>query len=99
MTTTPGATGTRPGTFRKGDDPRRNKGNKCAEAKSFGIRFSDALSKGGDPKALADLLWEKALKGQPWAIDIVLDRLIGKPKDNEGEAREFKIVYAGEPEK
>ena len=87
------------GRFKPGADPRRNPGGRCKEALSFGHRFSTALAQGGDPKALADLLWDKALKGQSWAIDIVLDRLIGKPKDNEGEAKEFRIVYAGEPEK
>lgn len=93
MTTTP----ERPGAFKKGDDPRRHMGGaKTTEAQSFAVNFANALASGGDPKALADLLWDKAMKGQQWAIDIVLDRLIGKPKDNEGEPREFKIVYGEE---
>jgi len=65
--------------FQKGDDPRRNKqGARSKEAQSFAERFANALASGGDPKALAALLWEKALKGQPWAVEILLDRLIGK---------------------
>ncbi len=82
--------------FRKGDDPRRNRGTGTSEAKSFGIRFNNALASGGDPKDLSDILWEKAKRGQPWAIEIILDRLIGKPKENEGQPKAFIVLYADE---
>jgi hypothetical protein len=65
--------------FQKGDDPRRNKqGARSKEAQSFAERFANSLASGGDPKDLAAILWEKALKGQPWAVEVLLDRLIGK---------------------
>ena len=82
--------------FQKGDDPRRCKGGRSKEAQSFGLRFGNALATGGDPKEIADVLWEKARRGQPWAIEILLDRLIGKPKDNEGQPKAFIVVYADE---
>lgn len=86
------------GRFKKGDDPRRNKtGCRSREATSFAERFANALAEGGSPKEISDILWEKARKGQPWALEIVLDRLIGKPKENEGQPTVFKIVYGDEP--
>ena len=83
--------------FQKGDDPRRNKGAKSQEAQSFAVNFANALATGGDPKALSALLWEKALRGQPWAVEILLDRLIGKPKENEGQPRQITVLYASDP--
>ena len=69
----------KPGRFKKGDDPRRNKrGARSKEAQSFAERFANALAKGGEPQDLSEMLWEKALKGQSWAVEILLDRLIGK---------------------
>jgi hypothetical protein len=87
MSSTPGVSGR----FKKGDDPRRNKGARCKEAQSFAVRFANALATGGDPAGLAALLWTKALKGQPWAIEIILDRAVGKPKANEGEPLAMKL--------
>ncbi len=65
--------------FKKGDDPRRNKnGARCKEAAIFGEMFVNALAKGGDPKDLAKVLWKYAKAGRPWAIEMILDRLVGK---------------------
>ena len=84
----------KPGVFKKGDDPRRNMtGARSKEALAFAQNFANALAKGGDPRDLADMLWEKALRGQSWAVEILLDRLIGKPKENEGQPKEFIIKY------
>ncbi len=80
--------------FQKGDDPRRNKGTGSGEAKSFGIRFNNALASGGNPKELSTILWDRARRGQEWAISIILDRLIGKPKENEGQPRAYVVAYA-----
>ena len=77
--------------FVKGD-PRINAGGISKEAKSFAKRFHEALAAGGDPKELAALIWEKALRGQPWAVEILLDRAVGKPKENEGDPLEMKLT-------
>lgn len=92
MTNTPG----RPGTFQKGEDPRRHKGGaKTKEAQSFAVLFANALASGGDPKALASVLWDKAMKGQPWAVEMIMDRLLGKvtqPTDNAHEVI-YRVIY------
>ena len=64
--------------FQPGDDPRRHmSGRKCADAIAFSQAFTRALADGGNPEALARLIWKRAMKGNPYAIDVVLDRLIG----------------------
>lgn len=64
--------------FQPGDDPRRHmSGRKCADAIAFAQEFNRALAEGGDPRALASLIWKRAMKGQPYAIDVILDRLLG----------------------
>ena len=69
----------RAGRFKKGEDPRRNKhGQKSKAAVEFGAAFAKALAEQGSPDKLAKMLWEKALYGQSWAVDIILDRLVGK---------------------
>ena len=84
--------------FVKGDSRiNRTTGPKNAEAKSFGIRFAEALATGGDPNDLAAMLWEKAMRGQPWAVEIILDRAIGKPKENEGKPVVYCIKYVNDP--
>lgn len=65
--------------FTSGNDPRRwTKGSRCKSASEFTAAFNHALAEGGDPVQLAAILWAAALKGKPWAIEIILDRLIGK---------------------
>jgi hypothetical protein len=85
----------RPGQFKKGD-PRINKnGRKSKGAIAFGAAFARALANSGDAQALADLLWERALRGQPWAVDALLDRLIGKvtqPIDAEHNVL-YRVIY------
>jgi len=88
--------------FQKGDDPRRHlHGSKCKDAVSFGAEFNRELSSGGDPAALAALLWKRALAGHAWAIEMILDRLIGRPtlSVNLGpkEPTIYRIVYAEDP--
>jgi hypothetical protein len=82
--------------FKAGPDPRRHlAGRKCRDALAFGQEFSRVLAEGGDPKALAELLWKRALAGRPWAIEIILDRLMGKPSlavKLEPPAPSFNIV-------
>ena len=64
--------------FQPGDDPRRHmSGRKCADAIAFSQAFARALAEGGDPKALAENIWKSAMKGNPFSIDVILDRLIG----------------------
>jgi hypothetical protein len=66
--------------FKPGSDPRRHlAGRKCRDAIAFSQEFSRVLAERGDPVALAALLWRRALAGRPWAIEIILDRLMGKP--------------------
>lgn len=64
--------------FKKGD-PRINKhGPKSRDAQVFAVLFGNALANGGDPAELSKILWDKAKHGQPWAIEMLLDRIIGK---------------------
>ncbi len=64
--------------FKPGDDPRRHmSGRKSADAIAFAQEFNRALADGGNPRALAALIWKRAMKGQPYAIDVILDRLLG----------------------
>ncbi len=87
------------GRFQPGDDPRRNKaGARNKEAQSFAARFANALAAGGKPEDLTAVLWERAKRGQEWAISIILDRLIGKPKENEGQPAKLVFLYADEAE-
>ena len=66
------------GQFKKGDDPRRNKGNKNATAQAFGIKFRNALAEKLAPEKIADILIEEVKKKRPWAIQEYLDRVMGK---------------------
>lgn len=64
--------------FQPGEDSRRHmNGRKCADAIAFSQDFNRALAEGGDPRALAALIWKRAMKGESYAIDVVLDRLLG----------------------
>lgn len=64
--------------FQPGEDSRRHmNGRKCADAIAFSQEFNRALAEGGDPRALAALIWKRAMKGQPYALDVILDRLLG----------------------
>lgn len=84
------------GRFQKGSDPRRSlTGGKTVEAHSFGRLFVNALATKGDPAKLAEVLWEKAMKGQPWAVEMVLDRLLGKVSQPIEGAHEviYKVIY------
>ena len=64
--------------FKKGDDPRRNKGNKNAGAQAFAIKFRNALAEKISPDEVADILIAEVKKKRPWAIQEYLDRLMGK---------------------
>ncbi len=85
--------------FQRGDDSRRHlAGRKCKDAIAFSQDFNRALAEGGDPSALAALLWRRALAGHAWAIEILLDRLLGKLSTTtfipQGPPTVFRIVYA-----
>lgn len=65
--------------FQPGEDPRRHMaGRKCKSAIEFSKDFNRALAGAGDPAALAALLWKRAMAGHAWAVDTILDRLLGK---------------------
>jgi len=66
------------GQFKKGHDPRRNKGNKNNAAQEFSIKFRNALANKISPEKVADLLIVQMKKGKPWAIQEYLDRMMGK---------------------
>jgi len=40
-----------------------------------GMAFTDALRAKGTPKELADIAWKAARKGEPWAIQMIYQRL------------------------
>jgi hypothetical protein len=90
------------GRFRKGPDPRRClHGRKCKSLIEFEQRFKRELARGGDVKVLVQLLWQKALQGREWAIQMLLDRAIGKApiraELSEGP-REVVVRYAAQDE-
>jgi len=65
--------------FKKGKDDRRNSnGSVCLERAQWAAKFHNALSKKITPDAVADILVDAVRKGRPWAIELYLDRLIGK---------------------
>ena len=66
--------------FKKGPDSRRNpNGRVCKERAAWEQVFRNALAKKADPDKLAQVLVDAAMSKRPWAIEIVLDRLMGKP--------------------
>lgn len=79
----------KPGTFRRGADPRRNsRGNLNAEAQSWEIRFRNALAKKLNPDKAADLVVKAYLRAQAWAVAETHERLMGRvtqPFDHSGE--------------
>jgi hypothetical protein len=66
--------------FKKGPDPRRNPtGGVCKERAAWEQKFRNALAEKADPCKLAQVLVDAAMRAKrPWAIEIILDRLIGK---------------------
>ena len=73
----------RAGQFKRGNDPRRHKGGrKSKEAIELSTALLNALTEEGKKeekfKQLAETIWKKALAGHPWAVEIVLDRFLGK---------------------
>ena len=66
--------------FQRGDDPRRHKGgSRPKSAVEFTQAFTRAIAEHGDVEALASTLWARALKGDHFAVDTILERTIGKP--------------------
>jgi len=86
------------GRFRKGPDPRRClHGRKCKTLIEFEQRFKRELARQGDVRALVRLLWERALQGREWAIQMVLDRALGRPAIHAEIGTtpgQYRIVYA-----
>ena len=71
------------GRFKKGDDPSRHKGGrKSKEAIQLSTALLNALTDEGKKeeqfKKLAETIWRKALAGQSWAVEIILDIFLGK---------------------
>jgi hypothetical protein len=90
------------GKFIKGHDPRRClHGRKCKSLIEFEQRFKRELARGGDVKQLVRLIWDRALQGKEWAIQVLLDRAIGRPAikaELSTESREFVVKYAAQSE-
>ena len=85
------------GRFKKGDDPRRNRnGQKSKAAVAFGASFSRALAEHGSAEELAEILWSEARRKRPWAVEMIMERLMGKvtqPVDSDANVL-FRIIYA-----
>ena len=65
--------------FKKGADPRRSTtGGICKERSDWGRLFLNALAKKLPPDEVADILIEQVKRGRPWAIEVYLDRVMGK---------------------
>lgn len=80
--------------FKKGEDSRRNPtGALCKEAAAFSMKFRNALAKKGKPDELAEVLWKYAKMGRPWAIDIILERLMGKVTQPIGGDIDHPLVF------
>lgn len=94
------------GRFKRGDDPRRNKnGRKSKAAIQMSQALMNALTAEGEKdekfKKLATKIWEKALQGQPWAVEMIFDRLIGKvtqPVKHNGDINAKLIIEVVETE-
>jgi hypothetical protein len=85
--------------FKKGEDPRRHKlGRVSLDRAAFAAQLNNYFCNGiGEPKALAEVLWKCALKGQAWAVCELLDRICGKVMQSvqvEEPRREFIIRHA-----
>jgi len=65
--------------FKKGFDPRRNKGgNLNAAAQSYEIRFRNALATGLAPEEFAAVVIDEVQRHRPGAREFYADRLMGK---------------------
>lgn len=65
--------------FKKGFDPRRNRGgNLNAEAQSYEIRFRNALAGELSPEDFATIVIEDVRRHRPGAKEFYADRLMGK---------------------
>ena len=84
--------------FRPGPDNKRNTAGPISKERAAAIRIlREGLATGGDMRALVAVIWREALRGKPWAVQMILDYTLGKPKENEGEPIPLKVafVYGG----
>jgi hypothetical protein len=84
--------------FKNGDDPRRGKnGRVCAERASWAVKFNNAMAQKITPDDVAEILIKEVRRGRPWAIELYLDRVIGKasqPIEHTGEiAHKLKFDF------
>lgn len=69
----------KPGTFKKGKDARRNSGgNLNAQAQAWSIAFRNHLAKELGPEEAAKIVAREYRRGRPWAIQEANERLAGK---------------------
>lgn len=89
-------TTSKPGTFKKGADPRRNgNGNLNSKAQAWSIRFRNQLALELGPEEAAKIMAREYRKGRPWAVAEVNERLMGKvtqPIDQAGNVT-FRVIY------
>lgn len=80
----------RPGTFKRGQDSRRNMGGRPRKAQSVThwLREIGSANDGRRFQELAETLWQLALGGDLAAIRQLLDRLEGQPHQSIGIAPE-----------
>jgi hypothetical protein len=73
--------------FAKGEDQRRNMhGQKNKEAveitAAMKAAFAEEGARGDRFRKVVDKVWEKAALGVPWAVQMVMDRVLGRVKES-----------------
>jgi len=80
--------------FKPGPDAKRNTAGPISKERAAAIRIlREGLVTGGDMKALVAVVWREALRGKPWAIQMILDYALGKPRENEGEPIPLQVAF------
>ena len=83
-----GKTGPNNGQFKKGDPRINRNGRKSVTRAEWSVKFNDLLAEELPPNEAVKVLIKAYKAGRPWAIQEVLERLMGKvtqPIDHSGE--------------